>query len=117
MKIVVWGTNGVWGSGFGVWSSGFGGARRYQLVGLLTPVTPGLLNFCALCLWGEFSSGDASFWLMLLAPLAWPSGIAKNRSQKRTQDSHSAFGQKKSLNSKGEIVGERSGGDTYGGWK
>jgi hypothetical protein len=54
---------------------------------------------------------------VLLAPLAWSSGIAKNRSQKRTQDSHPAFGQKKSLNSEGEIVGERSGDDTYSGWK
>jgi hypothetical protein len=62
---------------------------------------------------GEF----LSLRLVLLAPLAWPSGIAKNRSQKRTQDSHPTFGQKKSLNSKGEIVGERSGDDTYGGRK
>jgi len=54
---------------------------------------------------------------VLFAPLARASGIAKNCSQKRTQDSHPAFGQKKSLNSKGEIVGERSSDDTYGGRK
>jgi hypothetical protein len=47
MKIVVWVTNGVWSLEFGVWSSGFGGARRYHLVGLLTPE---LLSFRRLCL-------------------------------------------------------------------
>ena len=50
MKIVVWVTNGVRSLEFGVWSSGFGGARRYHLVGLLTPVTPELLSFRRLCL-------------------------------------------------------------------
>ena len=51
---------------------------------------------------------------MLLPPLAWPPGIAKDRSQKRTQDSHTAFGQKKGLNPEGETVGERTGDDAYG---
>src|SRR5262245_13214239 len=60
----------------------------------------------------RISRGREKCGLVLLPALAWSPGIGKNRSQKRTQDSHTAFRQKKSLNSEGETVGERTGDDT-----
>jgi hypothetical protein len=45
-------------SEIGVWGSVF--TKGCHLAGFLTPVTPGLLNFCSLCLCGEFPFGVQS---------------------------------------------------------
>jgi len=54
---------------------------------------------------------------VFLAPLARPSGIAENSSQKWTQYSHSELHEKKSLDPKSEIVPDRAGDNPYGYWK